>query len=77
MEKLIQKNIKTHLFSLMKILIIIKFKYRLHKKVQKEKKTKNHKEKILSIIQMKFYLILKSKNKKNKIKLFQTEKVEV
>ena len=51
----------------MKILIIIKFKYRLHQKVQKEKKTKNHKEKILSIIQMKFYLILKSKNKKNKI----------
>jgi hypothetical protein len=77
MEKLIQKNIKTLLFSLMKILIIIKFKYRLHQKVQKEKKTKNHKEKILSIIQMKFYLILKSKNKKNKIKLFQTEKVEV
>ena len=77
MEKLIQKNIKTLLFSLMKILIIIKFKYRLHQKVQKEKKTKNHKEKILSIIQMKYYLILKSKNKKNKIKLFQTEKVEV
>lgn len=77
MEKLIQKNIKTLLFSLMKILIIIKFKYRLHQKVQKEKKTKNHKEKILSIIQMKFYLILKSKNKKNKIKLFQTDKVEV